>query len=109
MTVALVVAIVGAFVGDQPESLPGVALGSANVLFLERVGAIFAALLLVLLVFQRAWAREQLPEEISGRGVKYASAETAEQLRHRVEDLSEQILEAIEQLDHRVSALEDDG
>lgn len=108
VTVALVAAIVAAAVVGQPDRLPGVALGSAVVLFVERVLAVFAALLFILLVFERAWAREQLPEEISGRGVKYASAETAEELRRRVEELSGQLLEALEQLDDRVSALEDD-
>lgn len=56
------------------QGLPGVALGSPVLLMVERALAFFAAWLVVLVVCAQA-LRGRLPTEISGRGVRYATAE----------------------------------
>lgn len=58
-------------------SLPGVALESQTILVIERALVVFAAWLLVLVVCGQA-LRGRLPIEISGRGVRYADAESAQ-------------------------------
>ncbi len=97
-----------------PESdpLPGVALGSEALLVAERTASFFAILFLGALVLVRALQGE-LPEELSGRGVKYARSDSVDELRDRVDaqfeayDKSLEELEAGQgQLDERVSALE---
>lgn len=68
--------VAGVFLIDAPtEDLPGVALGSAAILVVERIIALVAAWLLVLIVVDRAIAG-QLPSEVSGRGVRYADADS---------------------------------
>ena|GEM_PF-4116533 len=63
---------------DHPQgSLPGVALGSELILAVDRALALFAAWMVVLIVVGRAIAGE-LPAEISGSGIRYADAESAE-------------------------------
>ena len=69
VTAAVVVAMVIA----TPRTLPGAALGSVLILRVEWAVALFAALLLAIVVLARAW-EGRLPSEISGRGVKYADA-----------------------------------
>jgi hypothetical protein len=76
---------------DRPGegALPGVALGSETVLVVERVLALFAAWLLVLVVVAQAF-RGRLPTEVSGRGVRYADgSETQDSLASTQEALSE--------------------
>lgn len=63
-------------VPDAAE-LPGVALGSPGLLVLERVMVAFAAWLALLTVVTEA-IRGRLPVEVSGQGVRYASAEATE-------------------------------
>lgn len=53
---------------------PGVALGSGLLLELERAVAVWAIVLLGLVVGDQA-LRGRLPDEISGRGVRYADRE----------------------------------
>jgi hypothetical protein len=65
---------------DHPQDpLPGVALGSELILAVDRALALFAAWVLVLVVAGRAAAGE-LPIEISGSGIRYADAESAERV-----------------------------
>ena len=76
---------------DRPGegTLPGVALGSETVLIVERVLALFAAWLLVLVVIAQA-SRGRLPIEISGRGVRYADGnETQDSLASAQRALSD--------------------
>jgi hypothetical protein len=61
--------------GSPANSMPGVALGSVALLVAERTVALFAVWMLVVVVVLRAF-RDQLPIEVSGRGVRYAEAET---------------------------------
>lgn len=60
---------------DVPDPLPGVALGAAPVLVVERTAVLFLAWVLVLLILVESF-NGRLPLEISGRGVRYADAET---------------------------------
>jgi hypothetical protein len=95
-----------------PDRLPGVALGSEELLVAERAAAIFAILFLGTLVLVRA-IQGELPEELSGRGVKYAASDAVDELRDRVDaqfeayDKSLEELEAAQQdLDDRLCAIE---
>jgi hypothetical protein len=97
---------------DAPVPLPGIALGSLEVLIAERSAAIFAALFLAALVLVRA-AQGELPQELSGRGVKYARSDAVDELRDRVDaqfeayDKSLSELEGAQgELDTRIAALE---
>lgn len=90
--------VTGVFLIERPVGdLPGVALGSAAILVVERIVGLFAAWLFVVVVMARALVG-QLPSEISGRGVKYAEGDmtqdavaevrsTLERLDGEVEDL----------------------
>ena len=60
--------------GSPAASLPGVALGSEALLLAERAMALFAIWMSVVVVVLRA-LRDELPIEISGRGVRYAEAD----------------------------------
>jgi hypothetical protein len=75
----LVVSIVaGVFLIELPtDHLPGIALGSAAILVIERIATLFTLWLIGLVVIARSLAGE-LPVEISGRGVRYADAATAQ-------------------------------
>ena len=74
----VVITIAGIFLIESPVGgLPGVALGSGAILVVERIATLFAAWLLVLVVVARALTGE-LPIEISGRGLRYADAATAQ-------------------------------
>lgn len=66
----LVAVIVSIAVGAE-RPYPGVALGSGLLLELERAVAIWAIVLLGLVVGDQALVG-RLPDEISGRGVRYA-------------------------------------
>lgn len=70
----------GVFLIDRPAAgdLPGIALGSEAILVVERIATLFTLWLLGLVVVARALAGE-LPIEISGRGVRYADVETAQE------------------------------
>lgn len=74
---AICVSLVLLVVADPSDPLPGIALGSALILAVERTVVLFAAWMLVLVVVARA-LRGELPTEISGRGVRYADAEGTE-------------------------------
>jgi hypothetical protein len=60
--------------GAPAASLPGVALGSEALLLAERAMALFAIWMSAVVIVLRA-LRDQLPIEISSRGVRYAEAE----------------------------------
>lgn len=99
----LVASVVGGvfLIEGSVGDLPGVALGSETILVVERIVGLFAAWLFVVVVMSRALVG-QLPSEISGRGVRYASRDTTqhalvearstlERLNGEVEDLREVI------------------
>jgi hypothetical protein len=60
--------------GELPADLPGVALGSDLILAVERVVALFAAWMAIVIVVVRSLAGD-LPNEISGHGFRYADRE----------------------------------
>src|SRR5690349_1786936 len=74
--------------GAPPSQLPGVALGSETILVVERIMALFAAWLLVLVVIARASAGD-LPTEISSGGVRYAMGHATEQSEQACDELDE--------------------
>ena len=78
-------------------------------LFAERAAALFVAGLLVLVVVERAWRRGELPDELSGRGVRYATVEDTAQLRDAVAEAVEPLQTALTALTERVDALEEDA
>jgi hypothetical protein len=69
--------ILSVVAGSTAGPLPGVALGSGALLLAERAGALFAIWMLIAVVVIRA-LRNQIPVEISGRGVRYAEAENVQ-------------------------------
>lgn len=76
VVLGLVGAVIASVAAGVPAgSLPGVALGSEVLLVAERTVALFATWMLISMVVIRA-LKDQLPVEISGRGVRYADAET---------------------------------
>jgi hypothetical protein len=92
-----------------PDSLPQVALGSRELLSLERSLVFFYGFLLLFVPLLRALAGE-LPIELTARGARYAEASDAavEGLSERL-DVTEQLLdeavELIDELADRVSEL----
>jgi hypothetical protein len=72
--------------GVPAGSLPGVALGSEVLLLAERTVALFGAWMLITMVVIRA-LKDQLPVEISGRGVRYADAENVQAKAAVTEDV----------------------
>jgi hypothetical protein len=105
VVVALLVASLAvAGARGAPERLPGAALGSDLVLYVERVAAVFGVLFLALLVVYRAF-RGELPSELSGRGVKYADRDAVEQLRAELTDAIEQLKENQQDLRDSVGEL----
>jgi hypothetical protein len=108
----LVLALVLGFVGGHADPLPGAALGSPLVLHLERSVAIFAGLFLGLLVVSHAF-RGELPTELSGRGVTYASRDGVDALRSELREtlaelrtINEEHAGAIDDLDARLVTIE---
>jgi hypothetical protein len=111
----LALAALASLVAGEPDRLPGAALGSVVVLHAERALGLFAASLLVLLVVVRAFEGE-LPSELSGRGVKYASRDGVEALRSELTNTLDELrtaqeaqAEAIESLDSRLADVESTG
>jgi F0F1-type ATP synthase membrane subunit b/b' len=54
-----------------PAELPSVAMGSALLLYLERILAVFAVLLFLLVFLYRGLWRGELPKAISERGAEW--------------------------------------
>ncbi len=102
----LALALVASLATGTPAKLPGVALGSAVVLHAERTVALFAAVLLVLVVLVRAF-QGQLPQELSGRGLKYADRQTTVEIRDTTAVALEELQTAQQELHARVEALEE--
>lgn len=98
--------IAGIFLIESPAGgFPGVALGSETILVIERIATLFAAWLLALVVVVRALTGE-LPIEISGRGLRYADAVTAQDGLVGSETVFERVDEEIKALQGAIAALE---
>jgi len=103
----LIASIVAAvFLIELPTGdLPGIALESGAILVIERIAVLFAVWLLALVVAARALAGE-LPIEISGRGLRYADADTAEKGLLDSEGAFKGLYGEIEELREAVAAIE---
>ncbi len=98
--------LAGIFLIEPPTGdLPEIALGSATILAVERIAVLFAAWLLALVVIARALVGE-LPIEISGRGLRYADAATAQAGLADSERAFDRVDEEIRELQEAIVALE---
>jgi hypothetical protein len=71
-----------------PESLPSTAMGSALLLYLERVVAVFAILLFLLVFLYRSLVHGELPKAISGRGAEWSDLPvSSKELQTQVDEL----------------------
>jgi hypothetical protein len=71
-----------------PENLPSTAMGSALLLYLERVGAVFAILLFLLVFLYRSLVYGELPKAISGRGAEWTDLSvSSKELQTQVDEL----------------------
>lgn len=85
----LVAVLVSIVVGSE-HPYPGIALGSGLLLELERAVAIWAIALLGLVVGDQALGG-RLPDEISGRGVRYAPHRQLEEASDADGDVPERL------------------
>jgi hypothetical protein len=83
-----------------PESLPSTAMGSALLLYLERVLAVFGILLFLLVFLYRSLVHGELPKTVSGRGAEWSdlAGTTARELQTQVDELQAAIGEIRETL-----------
>jgi hypothetical protein len=82
----LIGAVVLSAVSGHPAELPGIALGSDALLLAERTVALFAIWMLIAVVLIRAF-NNQIPVEISGRGVRYAETREVLEKNASAEDV----------------------
>lgn len=85
-----------------PGSLPSTAMGSALLLYLERVLTVFAILLFLLVFLYRSFVHGELPKAISGRGAEWSdlAGATARELQTQIDRLDtavKRILKAFEE------------
>ena len=86
-----------------PENLPSTAMGSALLLYLERVLAVFVILLFLLVFLYRSLVHAELPRAVSGRGAEWtdladSSSLTSSELQTQVDELRDAIAEIRETL-----------
>jgi hypothetical protein len=84
-----------------PESLPSTAMGSVLLLYLERVVAVFAILLLLLVFLYRSLVHGELPRAVSGRGAEWSdladsSRSTSNRLQAQIDDLRSALEDLVE-------------
>jgi hypothetical protein len=81
-----------------PESLPSTAMGSALLLYLERVVAVFAILLFLLVFLYRSLVHGELPKTVSGRGAEWSdlAGTTARDLQTQIDDLRDAVDDLVE-------------
>jgi hypothetical protein len=89
-----------------PVPLPGAALGSEELLIAERAAAMSAILFLGAPIVIRAMQGE-LPQELSGRGVKYARSDAVDELRARVDAQFEAYDASLAELEDAQGALDE--
>ena len=108
----LAASLAASVVVGSPDPLPAAAMGSDVVLHAERTAAVFVLLFLALLVLVRAF-QGRLPEELSGRGLKYAERDAVDGVRSELLSSMKEIqaaqaatTAAIADLRERVEAIE---
>jgi hypothetical protein len=106
---AAIAAVAAGVALPVPDSVPDVALGSRELLWLERTLVFFYGFLLLFVPLLRALQGE-LPIELSARGARYAEAsETAvEELTARLSDVERLLDETVEFLDE-IAGLESES
>lgn len=83
---------------------PGVALGSGLLLALERAVAVWAVVLLALVVGDQA-LRGRLPDEISGRGVRYVAREQLDALAEHADEAGGAVADRLDELEATVDGM----
>jgi hypothetical protein len=82
-----------------PESLPATAMGSALLLYLERVLTVFVILLFVLVFLYRSFVHGELPRAVSGRGAEWSDIVGGwRELHTRVDELDAVLTRVLEVL-----------
>jgi hypothetical protein len=82
-----------------PESLPAAAMGSALLLYLERVLTVFVILLFVLVFLYRSFVHGELPRAVSGRGAEWSDiVGGSRELHTRVDELEVVLTRVLEAL-----------
>ena len=82
-----------------PERLPATAMGSALLLYLERVLTVFAILLFVLVFLYRSFVHGELPRAVSGRGAEWSDVVGgSRELHTRVSELDAALTRVLEVL-----------
>jgi hypothetical protein len=104
--VGLVGAVASSVAAGAPADLPGLALGSSVLLVAERAFALLAIWMTVVVIVLQAF-RHQLPVEISGRGVRYAEAQSVRAIGHRTDDALQEMDADIRWLRRTVAGLLD--
>jgi len=94
-------AVVVTLIEDTPSRLPGVALGSAVLLHVERVAALFAIAVAIISVLTQA-TRGRLPTQLSTGGLAY-EADAVADTKIAVEDLQGQV----DELQRQIATLAD--
>ena len=104
MILAVALALAASF-ETGADDMPGVALGSPLVLYVERAAALFGVLLLVFTIVVYAW-RGVLPTQISSRGVGYAEAkDKTEESLDELRDASRSSTKALRQTRKEIKEL----
>lgn len=93
-----------ALLGGSPADLPGVALGSPAVLYVEKAAACFTAYLLFLVVLVRSFAGE-LPSEL--RGVRYEVGHESKGAADAIEEASAKEKDIERRLEYLESVVDD--
>jgi hypothetical protein len=106
---AIAAAVIGIAL-PVPDSLPDVALGNRELLWLERTLVFFYGFLLLFVPLVRALEGE-LPIELSTRGARYAEASDAavEELKARLsetERVLDETVDVVDEMAEQVSELE---
>ena len=71
-----------------PTRLPATAMGSVALLYFERLAAVFAILLLLLVFLYRSLVHGELPRAVSGRGAEWPdSVATTDSLQRQLDEV----------------------
>lgn len=103
--VPLAVLIVSSALIGATHPYPGIAMGSGAVLVFERALAVWVGWLLILVIGDQA-VRGRLPDEMGGRGVKYADASQVDQLREEFTRALKELEDYTGDVDLRVKDVE---
>ena len=106
MLVGLALSVTASIATGTPQKLPAVAMDAPLLFHVERAAALFVGFLLVAIVVARSWGGE-LPTEISGRGLKYATKEIQETTAESLTALSDAIAELRERQDRLEDSIDD--